>query len=195
MLVRVFSLCIILLLGTGCQTYTIKATSSTNIELLSRMNYKIASIKEAIGDPYENVNNIKQDEKEFVEMSDADKTVVAQTFFTEIKKLFWFGNNTDIKNNNDSVIVDIRINNRVACNRYGRNMYIQNGEILVGIQGSTQDGKNLFSVNVNYDMGGSASSNIKSLVCYTQSKIFKIINKEILPLAIREIGQNRLIEK
>ena len=162
---------------------------------LENINYKVVSIKEGESNPLDYTNISRMEEG--VEYRDVDlvrMAVIENVFQKEINKVL--GRN-DRASGKEDVLVEIRINRRVLCDRgigYAK-LYSQIGSVLLDLKGKNKEGREVFRISVEYDMSGEMASNIRSLACDSFDKISKIINEKVLPLAVKEIGQNRVIDK
>ena len=117
---------------------------------------------------------------------------------------------------NDKAVVNISIDNNLECKeikyfdntphgagigRSGisitaateRTGYQQHGNIVVTLHGvhTSKQNKPIFDVSIAYDMAGKSTGSSAYWQCDSDKKVAKVVSKDILPLAIKEIGQHR----
>ncbi|GEM_PF-5701415 len=189
---------VVLLSNVACQHYTIKSKSVGDLNKLKSAKYKVVSVSEAESDPFilEREQNVT-----FSEVNEARKADFKKAFSKEKEEVF--GNSND---NSEEIFVNAKINRRVLC-KFGLSGsvgagssglsagYKQMGNVVLNLVGLSQTKQEVFNVNIEYDMNSSTTSIVKSWACDSFDKVTKVINENILPLAIKEIGQNRVTEK
>ena len=122
---------------------------------------------------------------------------IKSALLTEFNKIL-VSNEEDAKK---EIFVSAKINRRVTCGKwatrhgYGNRMYNQYGNVILDLTGRFKDGSIAFAVSIIYDMRKLHGSSIKALSCDSYDKITKKINENIIPLAVKYVGQNIFVEK
>ena len=192
--------------NVACQSYAIRSSASGDfLKNAKSVNYKLVSVKEVEGDPFDNKTHDRLDNgTEYADVDDIRRACIENTFQEEAKKVFGAQNA-----GGNELAVEMKINRRVLCSqddvvvsvglhhhrRTTIKNYVQIGNILLELKGKDKNGAEVFNVVVDYDMSSKTSGSVKVLVCDSFDKISKIINEKVLPLAVKEIGQNRVIDK
>ena len=196
--IRVFCFFVVLLCSTSCQHYIIKSNSVSGFDKIKSANYKIRTLTEAESDP--RPLHLEQNIV-FKDVSEERKKDFKKAFSKALEKVV--GKNDG---KGEEIVVDAKINRMVLCEfghrfstmsgAYGYSLsYWQTGSVVLNLTGLSKENKEVFKVDIEYDMNNTLSSVIKSLACDSFEKVTGIINEKILPLAVQEIGQNRVIDK
>ena len=196
MVFRLFLSCVVLLNSVACQHYIVRSSSTGSIDRFKVAKYKVASVVEAESDPN---RSQKEENVVFIDVNKKRKDAFEKAFSKEIEKVF--GKND---NGNEEFNVNVKINRNIGCIfnvdlKCGSHFcispgYKQIGSIMLNLSGLSPTNQEVFNIDIEYDMNDGTTSIAKSLACDSFDKVTKVINEKILPLAIREIGQNRVNE-
>ena len=198
MIFRLVCFVFVLFGSVACQHYTIKSSAMGSVDEFKVAQYRISSVAEAESDPF-----LLEGEQKvvFKDVSAERKAEFEKAFLNEKEKVLGKSNG-----NGEEIFVNAKINRRVLC-KFGMSAsagsgsrgltagYTQMGNIVFNLVGLSKTNQEVFNIDIEYEMNSGSTSIIKFWACDSYNKITNIINEKILPLAIKEIGQNRVIDK